>query len=1302
MKIKTKLLCVSLLSAITAVAVGVSLLWAYQRISELLVNEGLIHTIVQDVFELNILTNDYLLYHEDRPQKQWQAKHNKLSSLLAGLEFKDPEKESSLNKMRDTCKQIKTLFNRLVTQKKSLERGKKTITNERIEERLVSQLLMKTQKMVTDTFRLEDREKLLTVQRVSNLQILALTVVLSMATAIMSFIVMKSITKPISVLIKGSEIIGKGDLAHRVDIKTDDEVGEMAAAFNQMAEKRQRFEVTLHESEQKYKTLIESSLTGIFIHQDDKYVFVNNRFAEMHGYNPEELIGKNHYELVHLDQRKKIKQRAYERLQGKKAPKTYEIKRLRKDGKTAWHEIMVSDPITYQGKPAIMGHEVDITERKNAEQQNIEQNNLLNGINNVLIGALNSDSEDEVAFTCLSVAEELTGSKFGYIGEINPAGLLDTIAISNPGWDACEMSYSDATRLIRDMEIRGIDRSLIKEEKSRIVNDLTSHPDRVGAPEGHPLVTSFLGVPMKNFDKTIGMIGLGNKESGYDPADQEAIEKLSVAFVEALNRKRSEIALAESEKRYRDLVEMSPEAVYVHIEGEIVYINSEGTKLFGAITAAELIGRSVFDFSQPDYHEIIKTRIKQTHKEQKPVGWAEMKVIRVDGRVIDIVTNGTAINYSGKPAVMSIVRDITEQKTAERQLRESEAKLQELFDDAPTGYHEYDQKGRITRVNRTELKMLGYSAEEMLGRFVWEFIVEEEVSRKAVKAKLRGKNLPGAAFERSMRRKDGTTFPILVEDRLLKDEQGRITGIRSTLHDITERKRVEQAFREEEEKFRILVEESPLGVSMIGKDGRYLYVNPRFVTMFGYDIEDIPTGRQWFRKAFPDEKYRNQVISMWRNDKKGLKANESRPRKFNVTCKDGTEKVVYFIPVMMETGDEFVLYDDITEHENFAARLQQAQKMEAIGTLAGGIAHDFNNILSAVIGYGELAMDSVTEGSDLKIKLQAIVSAGYRARDLIKQILAFSRQAEQEIKPISIKYIAKEALKLLRASIPSTIEIRDEIRSDKTVMGDPTQIHQVIMNLCTNSAHAMKESGGILELSLEECEILSESEIARLNIPPGQYLKLSIRDTGCGIPADIVDKIFDPFFTTREKGVGTGLGLSVVHGIVKSLGGGIRVDSEPDKGTTFEIYLPAIQTETEAQETVQAILPKGTEHILIVDDEKTVTDIGKESLEKQGYRVTTRTSSIEALELFKVRSREFDLILTDLTMPNMTGLDLSKEIKNIRPDIPIILCSGFAEQISEMSLKEHGIATMVRKPIGKNELFQLVRRVLDMKSDSTD
>ncbi|NQT69314.1 MAG: response regulator [Desulfobacteraceae bacterium] len=383
------------------------------------------------------------------------------------------------------------------------------------------------------------------------------------------------------------------------------------------------------------------------------------------------------------------------------------------------------------------------------------------------------------------------------------------------------------------------------------------------------------------------------------------------------------------------------------------------------------------------------------------------------------------------------------------------------------------------------------------------------------------------------------------------------------------------------------------------------------------------------------------------------------------------------------------------EQKRLESQLRQTQKMEAIGTLAGGIAHDFNNILSAIIGYTEIAMHDAPKGSELQITLQKVLKGGDRAKDLVKQILTFSRQSEIEPKPVKVKAIVTEALKLLRASLPTTIEVRLNLQSNSAVMADPTQIHQIVMNLCANAGQAMHAKGGILDINLKEVKLDSEFAAQHPGIVPGAYINLNVGDTGHGIPAEIQDRIFDPFFTTRGKVEGTGMGLSVVHGIVTSHGGAMTVASEPGTGSVFSVFLPVIEEWFELETEVEKTILKGTERILFIDDEEPLTDMGKRMLESLGYDVVATTSSIEALELFKAQADRFDLVITDLTMPHMTGENLAKELMQIRPDVPVILCTGFSARIDEKKAMAMGIRAFISKPILKHEIAEIIRAVID-------
>lgn len=388
---------------------------------------------------------------------------------------------------------------------------------------------------------------------------------------------------------------------------------------------------------------------------------------------------------------------------------------------------------------------------------------------------------------------------------------------------------------------------------------------------------------------------------------------------------------------------------------------------------------------------------------------------------------------------------------------------------------------------------------------------------------------------------------------------------------------------------------------------------------------------------------------------------------------------------------------DITQIKKMEEELRQTHKMEAIGGLAGGIAHDFNNILSSVLGYAELALDDVTPDTRLEGHLQEIYLAGTRAVTLVRQILTFARQGDEATVAIRVKPVVEEALKLIRSSIPSTVEITRDIESESRILGNETQVHQILMNLCTNAASAMEGDGGVLDVKLFDTALGYGGTPVPVSLLPGNYLTLRVADTGCGIPAEVKSSIFEPFFTTKGPGEGTGMGLAMVHGIVKKWGGEIKVEDNIPRGAVFTVYLPVTEADREEPEppSDDGILPTGGERILVVDDEPPIARMIGKILGRLGYTAVIRTDSVEALELFRSGPEHFDLVMTDMTMPGMTGELLAEELLRIRPGLPVILCTGYSTRLSEEALEEMGVKAFMIKPIVKKELARVVRRLLD-------
>jgi PAS domain S-box-containing protein len=519
------------------------------------------------------------------------------------------------------------------------------------------------------------------------------------------------------------------------------------------------------------------------------------------------------------------------------------------------------------------------------------------------------------------------------------------------------------------------------------------------------------------------------------------------------------------------------------------------------------------------------------------------------------------------------------------------------------------------------------------------------------------------------------------------------------IKEVDERKRVASALKESEERYRIAIEHSNDGVAIV-KEEQYSFVNQKFVDIFGYnqprDLVEKPISLVFH----PDDS--QQVTEYNRR----MQQSEPAPSRYECKGLRKDKRTIHLEisaarTVFQDDPVSLMFLRDVTHRKHLENQLKQAQKLEAIGTLAGGIAHDFNNIIGIIMGCTELSLLSVSKEDTTHRHLRQILNASQRAADLVKQILTFSRQRDPEKRALQIGTVVKEVIKMLRASLPATIEIKQNISPDAgMVFADPTQIHQVLMNLCTNAAHSMRKNGGILNVMLANVDLTLEDVKKCVDIDPGAYVKLTISDTGTGMDHSVIERIFDPYFTTKKAGEGTGLGLAVVHGIISQNRGAIEIQSEPGIGSTFHVLIPRIESEKDVGPKKDfGELPRGSETILFVDDEEGLVDLAKNMLEYLGYQVITSTSSIEALKLFMEGPDRFDLIITDMTMPHMTGDKLSEEMLRIKPDIPIIICTGFSEMISEDKAKSLGIRDYILKPLIMNRLAESVRNALDGRID---
>ncbi len=592
----------------------------------------------------------------------------------------------------------------------------------------------------------------------------------------------------------------------------------------------------------------------------------------------------------------------------------------------------------------------------------------------------------------------------------------------------------------------------------------------------------------------------------------------------------------------------------------------------------------------------------------------------------------------------------------------------------------------------TAEQLFGWSSEEVLGQPI-PFVPPEhqehfeEISKGIIES---GERLTNHEVQRL--HKNGKRLDVSISTAPIFDSDGDTIGAVALFADLRRRKQAEQALAISEQRYREVVEDIPILLCRFDPELQITFVNRALAEDRGISADDIEA--RGFLSLFP-----NELVQSVMDHLKGL--SPERPMSThelklvkpngNVYRRRWTTRLILSNDGKLEGFQAIAL--DITEQRRLEDQLRHTQKMEAIGTLAGGIAHDFNNLLQALFASVELALMEVEEHGEVYSYLCEAQNAAHRAGSLVRQILTFSRRGEQETKAVNLFSVVRETSQLLRATLPATIEIHEDLdASCGAVLADPTQLHQIIMNLGTNAFHAMAESGGVLELKLQRLEVATTSVEVTL-VESGPYIDLMVSDSGSGMDAKLLDRIFEPYFTTRKPGEGTGLGLAVVHGIVTSLGGAIIVASAPGAGAQFRILLPRIKAEAETVSGAHKAQPTGSEHVLLVDDEAAILRLGVATLSSLGYKVTTAHSAEEALDLFEQNSEHFDLVLTDQTMPGISGLDLAEKLLPKRPDLPVVLCTGRGAMVDRDRAEKIGVRTILSKPFDRSTLAVTLRRV---------
>ncbi|MGE5339858.1 MAG: PAS domain S-box protein [Candidatus Omnitrophota bacterium] len=837
------------------------------------------------------------------------------------------------------------------------------------------------------------------------------------------------------------------------------------------------------------------------------------------------------------------------------------------------------------------------------------------------------------------------------------------------------------------------------------------------------------------------------------PGDELKRLRKRIAELELAEAKLSESQrdLKESEERYRNLVNASPIPIFVHSNETIVIINREAIRALGGKVAEDFIGRSLWSVVAPDFKRIVKIKVDWIYGKLKNSDPTEMQFVRLDGDIIDVEVMGTMTDYKGRPSSQVVFKDITQRKLAEKAVEQrirlehivSRISLKLMASDSVELERAIDDSLRIigeyAEVDWSKLVLFSEDLEQIATIHEWctpgvdsqkEFFLNNPPSFYPwFFQKLQEHEfvyIPNLDYLPPEAEKEKTILgnlsiqsliavPLISEEKLIgyltlnsikniKSWADADIGLMQTISYIfvssLERRKANESLKVQKTYMEELFNSSPDAIAVLDNNDGILRINREFINLFGFTEEEA-VGKNINSLIAPGD-LKEDAITLTQHistpdtilDVERIRQSKSGGR-IHVSIRGK--------PILLGSDQlaVYAIYRDITNRKKseedrirLEEQLRQAQKMEAIGNLAGGIAHDFNNILAVIMGYTELTFEKLPNGSRMKTNLKHVLSAAEKAKEMVKQILAFSRKDERKREPVYLAKIMVEALQLLRSTLPTFIEIRSHIpKGLGPVLANSTQVHQVIMNICTNAAHAMMEKGGVLEIALSEVTLNGEA-IDKKVLEPGKYQVMSFSDTGCGIEPTIAARIFEPYFTTKGQSEGTGMGLAVVHGIVKSHGGDIAVESEVGKGTRIRIFLPITEERVSEHKDSSLALQEGSGRILLVDDDPGLVEMGKLMLESMGYYVVIQNNSVDALETFRTGPDLFDLVITDQTMPKMTGDQLAVAIKDIRPDIPILLCTGFSERINEENFKSRGIDAFVMKPIVRKELARLVHDLL--------
>jgi PAS domain S-box-containing protein len=1071
---------------------------------------------------------------------------------------------------------------------------------------------------------------------------------------------------------------------------------------------QKKAEEALRQSEEKYRTILEDIEEGYFeVDLTGRSTFVNDSMCRIHGYSREELLGMDNRRFVDKKNAKKAFEAFNQVYRTGEPGRLFDYEIIRKDGTKRQVEVFPSLRKDPSGKPiGFRGIVRDITERKQAEakiERALHETRVRFEVSQALAG---TQTEDEVldaliqhaglypkAFVVIFTFDRSGSELAAIVRRQNPfeSGLTSVVPV---GGGLPVSRYTLFGRL-------SADQPFVSED---VWNDERIEP--AGREVlGQTGAASFAMFPLSVGSEWMGLILAMAKSTNYfDEEKQQLFQTLAEQGAVAMHAAHLQEQIRESQRRFKGLVETLSDWIWEIDQNRVyTYVSPRVRELLG-YEPEELVGKTPFDLMPPEEAKRVKAIFESLLAARQPLVALENTCRHKDGRLVVFETSGAPFfDADGQfKGYRGVDRDITERRHAEEALRQSEERYRTILEDIEEGYFEVDLSGRFTFANESMCRIHGYPREEFLG-IDYHRLTDHENAKKAFEAfnRVYRTGEPGRLFNYEIIRKDGTKRQVEVFPSLRKDSSGRPIGFRGITRDVTERKHTEELLQKEKEISLSILENAPYGVALIDKRGQYIYINPEFTNITGYALQDIPTGTDWFRKAFPDPKDRERMIQFWKEDRsKGKMTN----REFGIHCKDAKIREIEIRSTFLKDGRAVIVLRDVTEQklaeermESLQEQLRQSQKMEAIGRLAGGIAHDFNNLLTIIKGYSQLSLIELKEDTVLKRNIAHIHTATDRAADLVRQLLAFSRRQILEMKVWDLNIILINLHNMLRRLIGEDIELVTLLAEDLgRVKTDLGWIEQAIMNLVVNARDAMP-SGGKLTIETGNADLDEAHVDGRVGVKPGRYVMLSVTDTGVGMTPEVRERLFEPFFSTKEKDKGTGLGLSTVYGIVKQSGGDIWVYSEPGKGSTFKIYVPRVDEplEERREKVLGDELLRGSETILLVEDEEEVRKLAVRVLERQGYRVLAARDGDEALLICEQHKDPIHLMLTDVVMPVMNGHEVAKRLESLHPETKVLYMSGYTDN----AIVLHGVLVegvrYIQKPFTVDALTKKVREVLD-------